>query len=250
MRPSRCARAGGGCRAGRAATARRGPPGTPRRRTDALCSQRVRRVHQLKMQVRGGRVAGVADTSEHLAGADLLPSRDGDAARREVRIQRVHPSGSHDHVVAGKPGGIQPSPREDHRVLHREPGLPHGVEPLALGHAVHGLDDHAVEGRMDRLPPAVAVTRPPPDQDPAQGPRGVQMEPGAVVGADQVVGVPLSEQVGAVAGDPVRRGPLDRPLASKGKLDRDRVIELTHRRCSIPPYRLLPSGHLRATLAF
>jgi hypothetical protein len=40
-----------------------------------------------------------------------------------------------------------------------------------------------------------------------------------VVGAEQVVGVPLSEQVGAVAGDPVRRGPLDRPLASKGKLD-------------------------------
>jgi hypothetical protein len=54
------------------------------------------------------------------------------------------------------------------------------------------------------------------------------MEPGAVVGVDQVVGVPLSEQIGAVARDPVRRGPLDRPLASEGKLDDDddRVIEL------------------------
>jgi hypothetical protein len=40
-----------------------------------------------------------------------------------------------------------------------------------------------------------------------------------VVGADQVVGVALAEQVGAVAGDPVRRAPLDRPLAAKGKLD-------------------------------
>jgi hypothetical protein len=56
------------------------------------------------------------------------------------------------------------------------------------------------------------------------------MEPGAMVGADQVVGVPLSKQIGAVAGDPVRRGPLDRPLASKGKRDHDRLIELTHRR--------------------
>jgi hypothetical protein len=56
------------------------------------------------------------------------------------------------------------------------------------------------------------------------------VESGAMVGADQVVGVPLSEQVGAVAGDPGRRGPLDRPLAPKGKLDHDRVIKLTHRR--------------------
>jgi hypothetical protein len=47
-----------------------------------------------------------------------------------------------------------------------------------------------------------------------------------VVGAHQVVGVPLSGQVGAVARDPGRWGPLDRPLDSKGKLDDDWVIEL------------------------
>jgi hypothetical protein len=66
------------------------------------------------------------------------------------------------------------------------------------------------------------------------------MEPGAVVGADQVVGVPLSEQIGALAGDPVCRGPLDRPLASKGKLDHDRILELSHRRQPNPRERLLP----------
>jgi hypothetical protein len=49
-----------------------------------------------------------------------------------------------------------------------------------------------------------------------------------VVGADQIVGVALSEQVGAVAGDPIRRASLDQPVASKGKLDHDRVVELTH----------------------
>jgi hypothetical protein len=42
------------------------------------------------------------------------------------------------------------------------------------------------------------------------------VKPGTVVGADQVIGVALAEQVGAVARDPGRRGPLDRPLASKG----------------------------------
>jgi hypothetical protein len=70
------------------------------------------------------------------------------------------------------------------------------------------------------------------------------MEPATVVGTDQVVGVPLSEQVGAVAGDPVRRAPLHRPLASKGKLDHDRVIKLTHRRWPDARSRLLSSGHL------
>ncbi len=151
--------------------------------------------------------------------------------RREVRVNGVYPCGSHDHVVPGKPGGIQASPREHQRVLHRKPGLPHDVEPLALGHAVHGPDDHAVERRMDRLPPAVAVPRPPPDQVPPQGPPGVHMEPGSVVGADQVVRVPLSEQVGPVAGDPVRGRPLDRPLAPEGKPDHDRGVELTHLGC-------------------
>jgi hypothetical protein len=70
------------------------------------------------------------------------------------------------------------------------------------------------------------------------------MEPATVVGADQIVGVPLSEQVGAVAGDPVRRALLDRPLASKGKLDDDRIIELTHRRWPDARERLLSSAHL------
>ena len=194
--------------------------------------------------MRGGRVAGVADPSEHLAGADLLAPGDGDAARRQVRVQRVPPRGLHDHVVTGEPGGVQPSPREPHRGLHRHPGLPHRVEPLALGHAVHGLDDHPVQDRVDRLPPAVAVPCPAPDQQPAQGPRRVHMEPATVVGADQVVGVALPEQVGAVAGDPVRRGPLDRPLPSEGKLDDHRVIELTHGRWPHARSRLLSSGHL------
>jgi hypothetical protein len=56
---------------------------------DAPCLQRVRRVHQLEMQVRGGRVPRVADPSDHLAGADPLPAGDRDAARRQVRVQRV-----------------------------------------------------------------------------------------------------------------------------------------------------------------
>jgi hypothetical protein len=48
---------------------------------DAPCLQRGRRVHQVEMQVRGGRVPSVADTSQHLAGADPLASGDDDDAR-------------------------------------------------------------------------------------------------------------------------------------------------------------------------
>ena len=50
------------------------------RARDAPCHQRVRRVHQLEMQVRGGRVAGMADPPDHLPGADLLPPAHRDAA--------------------------------------------------------------------------------------------------------------------------------------------------------------------------
>src|SRR6266536_4429382 len=109
------------------------------------------------MQVRGGLVPRVADSPDHLAGADLVPPRDRDTPRCEVRIESVRLPGPHDYVVPCKTGGVEPSPREpEHeRVLQREPGLPHGVEPVALRHAVHGLDDLAVEGRMDRLPPSV-----------------------------------------------------------------------------------------------
>ena len=184
----------------------------------------------------------VADPPQHLAGADLLAPGDGHAARHQVGVQRVGPGGLGDHVVTGKPRRIQPPPCEPHRGLHRRPGLPRHMQPLALGHAVHHLDDHAVQGRMDGLSPAVVVPCPPPDRQPAQGPRGVQVEPGTVVGADQVVGVPLPEHIGAVARDPVRRGPLDRPLASKGELDDHRVIELTHGCWPDARSRLLSSG--------
>src|SRR6266545_5711321 len=53
---------------------------------DALRLERVRRVHQLQVQVRGGRVPGMADASDLVAGTDHLPSHHGDAARREVRV--------------------------------------------------------------------------------------------------------------------------------------------------------------------
>jgi Transposase len=73
---------------------------------DASRLEWVRRVHQLEMQVRGGRVPTVADPPQHLAGADLLPSGDDDAPRHQVRVQRERPCGCHDHVVAGKPGRV------------------------------------------------------------------------------------------------------------------------------------------------
>ena len=51
------------------------------RARDAPCHQRVRRVHQLEMQVRGGRVAGMADPPDHLPGTDLLAPAHRDKGR-------------------------------------------------------------------------------------------------------------------------------------------------------------------------
>ena len=198
---------------------------------DALRVERVRRIHQLEMQVRGGRVPGVAKASDHRTGADLLSPRQEDALRREMRVEGIPPPGPGNHVIPSKTDRVELSPRESkrERVLQREPGLPHNIKPLALGHTVHGLHDLAVERRMNRLPLSVAIPRPSPDQVPAQGSRRVQMEPAAVAGPDKVVREPLAEHVGAVARDPVRRRPLHRPLAAEGELDDDRVVKLTHR---------------------
>jgi hypothetical protein len=47
-----------------------------------------------------------------------------------------------------------------------------------------------------------------------------------------------------VAGEPGRRAPLHQPLASKGKLDHDRIIELTHDPWPDGRTRLRSSGRL------
>jgi hypothetical protein len=65
------------------------------------------------MQVRGGRVAGMADPPDHLPGADLLAPAHRDAAGRQVRVQGVRPPRPDDHVIAGQPGGIEAAPRHE-----------------------------------------------------------------------------------------------------------------------------------------
>jgi hypothetical protein len=143
--------------------------GRPRR-------QRVRPVHQLEVQVRSGRVAGVADPSQHPASADPPPSGDRDAARRQVRVQRAGPCGRHDHAVAGKPDGVQPPPRQRRRGPRRPPrprtGGATGARPRRLR-----------PGRPRRpgphrpAAPAVVVPRSPADRQPARGPGGMRVEP-------------------------------------------------------------------------
>jgi hypothetical protein len=184
--------------------------------------------------------------ADDLAGTDLLRPGHRDAPRCQVRIQGIGPSRPDDHVIAGQPGRIKPSPgqAEHQDVLHRMPGLTHDVNPLALRHAIHGPGDLATERRMNRLPPSVAIPRPPADQIPPQGPRRVQMKPAAVIGPDQVVGEPLAQHVGSVAWDPVSRRPLHQPLTTEGEIRNYRVVKLTHR--SWPDFRSrLPSpAHL------
>ena len=132
----------------------------------------------------------MADPPDHLPGADLLPPAHRDAAGREVRVQGVRLFRPDDHVIAGQPGGIEAAPHqaEQQQILQRRTGLPHGMNPMALWHAIHGPGDRAAERGMDRLAPSVAIPGPPADQIPPQSSGRVQMEPAAVIDADQVVG--------------------------------------------------------------
>jgi hypothetical protein len=210
---------------------------------DAPCLERIRRAHQLEVQVRAVEFPVWPTRPSTSPARTCWPPVTATLPGARCAYSAYEPPAPTITWLPASRTGSSPRRANANVLCSAQPGLPHDVQPLALGHPVHGLDDHAVEGRKDRLPPSVAVPRPPPNQQPAQGPRGVQVKPGTVVGADQVIGVALAEQVGAVARDPGRRGPLDRPLASKGKLDHDRVIELSHRRQPNTPQRLLPCVH-------
>jgi hypothetical protein len=107
MRPSGSAGAGG-CRARRAATAVALHQVLRERARDAPCLERVRRVHQLEVQVRGGRVPGVADTADQL----------DEACRPRRRVRAGEGAGRLSLHPQGRPaGGLRPpsGPATTHR---------------------------------------------------------------------------------------------------------------------------------------
>ena len=96
----------------------------------------IGRVHQLEVEVGGGRVARVAHSSDHVTDRDALARGDHDAARREVCVQRKGVLSGSDHdVVAGEGYGVVRSSVVADG-LECGPRLPHDVHPLTLLHAV------------------------------------------------------------------------------------------------------------------
>src|SRR5688572_8256115 len=89
----------------------------------------VSRVHQLEMEVRGGRVTGVADPPDHIAYRDELARANSDAAGCQMGKQGEELFGSDDDVIPGDPSGIDTSLRraEAERGPERAPGLPQRV---------------------------------------------------------------------------------------------------------------------------
>jgi hypothetical protein len=131
---------------------------------------------RLEVQMRSGRVSRMADATDLRAGAEELSSRHGDAARREMPEEGKHPSALDDHVVPGEANGVEPAAPEGQHVLQRTPRFVYDIHPLTLRCAIHGGRDLAIEGRMDRLSPSVAVARAPTDQVPAHASRRVQVK--------------------------------------------------------------------------
>jgi hypothetical protein len=73
---------------------------------DAFRREGVSPVHQLEVQVRGRRVAGVADTPDLVISENRLTFAHGDASRGKVGIQRVGTRGPDDDVVPRKAGAL------------------------------------------------------------------------------------------------------------------------------------------------
>jgi hypothetical protein len=170
---------------------------------DALSDEWVSGVHELEVQVRAGRVAGVSDAADDLADAYLLPLADGDGAGRQVGEGREDVASAHDHVVAEH--RRQTGRRERQGVPEHEDELAQRMYPVPLGDAIDRPHDLAVEGSMDRLAPGVAFLRGDAHEQRRQPTGGVPVQALATVDPDEVEGVPLTEHVGPMAGDAVGR---------------------------------------------
>ncbi len=164
----------------------------------------------------------MADPADDLAGPDPLAGGDRHRSRGQVGEHRPGVGPLHDHVVAGNrvdaPGRVQADRGPD-----GVDQLTYRVDARALGHPVHGGSDDAVEGGVDGLAPPIEVARGLAGQGGGHGAGRVQVQARPVVGPDEVEGVALAEQVGAVAGDPVGGRPHGDPLAPQRERHDHRV---------------------------
>jgi hypothetical protein len=110
------------------------------------------------MEVRRGRVAGVADEPEDLAARHLLALGDPDGTRRQVGDRGVDAVGpGHDDVVAGE--SCEAVVRAERQAGADDPGEGRrDEEALRFGDAIQARHDDAVEWRVDRSAVAVHVT--------------------------------------------------------------------------------------------
>jgi hypothetical protein len=214
---------------------------------------RVDRIHQLEVEMRSGRVAGMADATEHVAVPYSLARRDRNRAGRQVGESGKDVATPHDHVIAEE--RPQSSRAERHGVLERHDQLAQRMDPASLGDTIGGAHDLAVERCMDLGTPGVAVAGPYADKEPAEDTGGVIAQTGASrVDLEQVVGEPLAKHVGAVARDAFAgRVDSDPPLAPQREVDDDSLVELVRHGLMlviVPPKSLYgsrrPGTHLAA----
>ena len=115
---------------------------------------------------------------------------------------------------------------EGQAVLEDERELADGVDPAALGDPVAGRHHLPVERGVDRLAPAVALTRGNTDKQRPQATGGVVAGTLPRIESDEVERVALAQHVGAVARNPARRGLHGHPLAAQRELHDAGPIEL------------------------
>src|SRR4029453_2427511 len=99
------------------------------------------------MQVRGGRITGMADSTEDLSSSDGLTSRNSDRTRREVSEAGEDVPAPGNDVVAEYER--QPGWPEGQGVLEHERPLANWVDPASLCDSVDRTHDLAVKGRVN-----------------------------------------------------------------------------------------------------
>ena len=119
--------------------------------------------------MRSGRVAGVADATEHVAVPHCLARRDRNRTGRQVGESGKDLATPHDHVIAEE--RRQSSRAECHGVLEREDQLAQRMDPASLSDTIGGVHDLTVERCVDLRSPGVAVAGPYADEQPAEKPQ-------------------------------------------------------------------------------
>jgi len=191
---------------------------------DSLGFNWIQIIHQVKMKVRRGGVAGMADIREVLPDGNLLSGSYFDRPGLGVGKEGKSLGDLQDDMVARqRPEVFYLIGVKRQAILDGNGKVTDGVDRISLGPSILRLDHRPIRGGVDGLSPAIAVLQRHTKDEVTQRRGTIEPHPPRTsIRADKVVGIPLPEHVCPMARDFFTRSVGSDPFASERKFDDNR----------------------------